>query len=486
VIPAVSAFVLTAGLVAEATGGQLVSGDPGRVFTSVSIDSRTLPPMPASAHTAGPLFIALSGPNFNAHTFVPEVITRGAAGVVVSEAPTAPGHTAVILVSDPLVALQRLGHDIRRRSGARVVAITGSAGKTTTKEATAACLAPRFRVYCNAGNLNNHIGLPLSLVELRQGPEVAVVELGMNHAGEIRTLVSLAEPDVRVWTNVGNAHIGHFGNMDAIAEAKAEILEGATDKTLVVANADDPRVMRHVAGTPARTLTFGLEPQADVSARSVDDRGFDGTRAEVRTPWGDLSLHLTLAGRANLLNVLAAATVALDAGVSVTDVARVAASLTAVPRRGALSALANGARLVDDSYNASPAAVNAMLSSMALTTVTGRRIAVLGEMRELAPESGPEADGTDGNVARQWHVECGRVAARTVDVLVVIGGPAADGFVDGALQAGLAADRILRFTDSLSAADSVAVLLQPGDLVLVKGSRGTRTDIVADRLKAGA
>ena len=223
-IPAVSAFVLTAGLVAEVTGGRLAAGDPGRVFTSVSIDSRSLPTVPASVHAAGALFIALSGPNFDAHTFLPDVIARGAAGLLVSEAPIIAGHAAVIVVSDPLAALQRLGHEVRRRSGARVVAITGSAGKTTTKEATAACLAARYRVFWNPGNLNNHIGLPLSLVELRHGPDVAVVELGMNHAGEIRTLVALAEPDVRVWTNVGNAHIGHFGGIDAIAAAKAEIL----------------------------------------------------------------------------------------------------------------------------------------------------------------------------------------------------------------------------------------------------------------------
>jgi len=207
----------------------------------------------------------------------------------------------------------------------------------------------------------------------------------------------------------------------------------------------------------------------------VEDFGFDGTKAEVTTPWGDVSLTLALAGRPNLLNVLAAVTVALESGVEMGDVTRVAASLTAVPRRGALTTLASGARLVDDSYNASPAAVNVMLSTLAVTQVTGRRIAVLGEMREL------------GGDARTWHVDCGRAAARAgVDVLVAIGGPAADGLVDGAREAGLDRQRILRFADSASAAEPVAALLRSGDLVLVKGSRGTRTDIVADRLKAVA
>ena len=474
-IPVVSAFVLTAGLVAEVTGGRLAAGDPGRVFDSVSIDSRSLHTVPASVRTAGALFIALKGPNFDGHTFLPDVIARGAAGVLVSEAPIISGSASVIVVPDPLAALQRLGHEVRRRSKARVVAITGSAGKTTTKEATAACLAARYRVHWNAGNLNNHIGLPLSLLELRNGPDVAVVELGMNHAGEIRMLVSLAEPDVRVWTNVGNAHIGHFGDVDAIAAAKAEILEGLTPRTVVIVNADDPRVMRYVKRGRGNVLTFGIEQPADILAQHVADRGFDGITADVTTPWGPLSLRLALAGRPNLLNVLAASTVALEAGVKSADVTRVTSGLSAVTRRGALTTLSNGARLVDDSYNASPAAVNVMLSTMAVTEVKGRRIAVLGEMREL------------GDDARTWHADCGRAAARAgVDLLVAIGGPAADGFVDGAREGGLDSQRIMRFADSASAADPVAALLQSGDLVLVKGSRGTRTDIVADRLKAVA
>jgi UDP-N-acetylmuramoyl-tripeptide--D-alanyl-D-alanine ligase len=301
------------------------------------------------------------------------------------------------------------------------------------------------------------------------------VELGMNHAGEIRMLVALAEPDVRVWTNVGNAHIGHFGGIDAIADAKAEILEALTPRTVVVVNADDPRVMRHVVPGAATTLTFGIEQRADVWAQRVEDLGFDGTKADVTTPWGDLSLNLALAGRPNLLNVLAAATVALESGVEINDVIRVTAALTAVPRRGAITTLANGARLVDDSYNASPAAVNVMLSTLAVTRAAGRRIAVLGEMREL------------GGDARLWHADCGRAAAQAgVDVLVAIGGPAADGLVEGARDAGLDPQRIMRFADSASAAEPLAALLQSGDLVLVKGSRGTRTDIVADRLKAVA
>ena len=239
---------------------------------------------------------------------------------------------------------------------------------------------------------------------------------------------------------------------------------------------DDPDIL---AVLEIRLQAMGLDVSLATNDREaltlLEDRGFDGTQAEVITAWGNLSLRLALAGRPNLLNVLAAVTVALESGVEPSEVTRVTSSLEAVPRRGALSTLANGARLVDDSYNASPAAVNAMLATLAVTPVTGRRIAVIGEMREL------------GDEARAWHAECGRAAAHAgVDMLVASGGSAADGVVDGAREGGLDGQRILRFADSASAAEPIAALLKSGDLILVNGSRGTRTDIVADRLKAVA
>src|SRR5207248_8338823 len=175
-------------------------------------------------------------------------------------------------------ALQALAHTIRRESGTKVVAITGSAGKTTTKEVTSELLATRYRVVRNRGNFNNHIGLPLSLMELRERPEIAVVELGMNHAGEISTLVRVAEPEVRVWTNVGEAHLGFFASIDAIADAKAEIFDGATASTRLVANADDDRIAARLPRFAGAVTTFGIDRDADVRATSVDDRGIDGLR----------------------------------------------------------------------------------------------------------------------------------------------------------------------------------------------------------------
>ncbi len=470
-------IALTAGFVAEAANGRLVNGDPSRVFATVSTDSRALA---TSDATKDALFIALQGPNFDGNTFVADLITSGIGGVLVDRAPLRTGDggrgtedVAIIVVANTLDALQRLAREVRRASGAKVIAITGSAGKTTTKEMTADLLATRFNVFRNAGNLNNHIGLPLSLLELRHGAKIAVVELGMNHADEIRALVAISEPDVRMWLNVGDAHIGHFGSSEAIADAKAEILEQSTASTLLVANADDPLIAARITGFVGRTITFGVSARADVRATNVTDHGVDGTRSDLSIGGRAVSLRVPLPGRANLMNALAAVAVAADCGVSADDIAERMSAMRAVTRRGDITTLANGARLVDDSYNASPAAMHLALGSLKATPAT-RRVAVLGEMREL------------GSLAHARHFDCGVAAEAAADLLIAIGGADADALAEGALHAGLAGKCILRFANSTAAADALPALVRPGDLILIKGSRGTRTDIVVDRLKGGA
>jgi UDP-N-acetylmuramoyl-tripeptide--D-alanyl-D-alanine ligase len=474
VISLVSAPVviaLTAGFVAEAANGRLVYGDPARVFATVSTDSRKLA---TADDRKNALFVALKGANFDGETFVPGLIDGGVAGVVTTTAVPAGSASAVIRVDDTLDALQKIARAVRRASGARVIAITGSAGKTTTKEMTAELLAARFDVFRNAGNLNNHIGLPLSLIELRRGAEIAVVELGMNHADEIRDLVSICEPDVRMWTNVGDAHIGHFGSREAIADAKAEILEQADASTLLVANADDPLIASRITAFPGRTITFGTSANAGVRAANVHDIGFDGTTADVSLNGGrPFSIAVPLPGRANLMNALAAIAVAADLGVSEPDIALRLSTMRAIARRGEVLPGVHGARLVDDSYNASPAAMQLALASLRATPAT-RRVAVLGEMREL------------GALSRDLHFACGVAAEAAADFLITIGGSDADALAEGAAHAGLAGKCIVRFEDSAAAADAIESLIRPGDLILIKGSRGTRTDIVADRLKGRA
>ncbi len=457
---------LTAVDVAEATGGSLVSGDPASSVRGFSIDSRRL--------AAGDLFFAIRGPRFDGHEFVPAVIGAGAAGVVVSRPPSPlPRHGFVIVVEDTVRALQALARSVRRRSDATVIAVSGSAGKTTTKEAIAAMLAARYRVFRSQGNLNNHIGLPLSLLELKHGPDIAVVELAMNHAGEIRTLVGIAEPDVRVWTNVAEVHIEFFPSLDAVADAKAEILENATDTTLLVANVDDPLVMARTAGFRGRMLTFGLTERADVTARNLKERGLDGVEALLRTPAGEAAVRIPLLGRANVMNVLAAASVAVHFEVPLGAIVQCTAALEPAAHRGEVLRLAGGVTVVDDSYNSNPRALAGALEVIGGEDRTARRIAVLGEMLELGAQS------------RVLHETAGRTAAGTgLRYLITVGGDPARALGQSAVAAGMNPRDVFHVDLSDQAANRLMTLVRPGDLVLVKGSRVIRTDIVVDRLKA--
>jgi UDP-N-acetylmuramoyl-tripeptide--D-alanyl-D-alanine ligase len=320
--------------------------------------------------------------------------------------------------------------------------------------------------------LNNHIGLPLSLLELRTKPDIGVLELGMNHFGEIRVLVKIAEPEVRVWTNVGPAHLEFFGTVDAIAEAKAEILEGADKDSLLVANADDDLVMQHAAKFGGRVRTFGVERPADVRALAVRDLGIDGTAAIVRTPIGEAEIRTPLPGTANLSNVLAATAVAIRFDVPLDDVVERAARLRPVARRGEVIR-AGGVTIVDDSYNSNPKALSRALAMVAGETRYARRIAVVGEMLEL------------GVASSGLHFAAGEEAARSnISELVAVGGDNARAVADGAVGAGMPASRVHHVATSKDAADLAATLVRSGDLVLVKGSRGIRTEVVVDRLKA--
>ncbi|MCU1382096.1 MAG: murF [Acidobacteria bacterium] len=468
-----AALPLIAAWVAAQMGGALTAGDARREFGGVSIDTRTL--------KAGDLYVGIRGERFDGSEFAGRAIDAGATGIVVPRGwhATATGRASasaerpvVIEVDDTTAALQALASGIRQESGTKVVAITGSAGKTTTKEVTSEFLEARYRVVRNRGNFNNHIGLPLSLIDLRERPEIAVVELGMNHAGEISTLVRVAAPDVRVWTNVGEAHLGFFASLDAIADAKAEILEGATASTVLVANADDPLITARLGAFRGRVVTFGIEGDyADVRASAVVERGIEGTSARVTTRHGAVEITTPLIGRANLANILAAAAVAEEFGVPLESVATRAAHLRPAAHRGEIVRLAGGVTVVDDSYNANPTATKRALDVLASGTAT-RRIAVIGEMLEL------------GERSAELHEGVGRAAsASRVDILLAVGGAPAKALADGALAAGMPASSVHYFTTSDEAAEAVVALVRRGDLVLVKGSRGVKTDRVVDRLK---
>ncbi len=461
-------MTLTVADIVEAVGGRLLSGDGKAVVPGLSIDTRTL--------EAGDLYIAIRGERFDGHAFVEAALAGGACGAVVSQPvghlpPVVVSGRALIVVPDTTGALQRLARWVRRQSGARVVVITGSVGKTTTKDVTAAFLGLRHRVMRSSGNLNNHIGLPLSLLELRHGADVAVVELGMNHAGEISRLVAIADPDVRVWTNVAEVHIEFFASIDAIADAKAEVLEGATATTVLVANADDPRVMSRAGGFPGRVLTFGTAPGSTVTASEVEDLGIDGMTARVSTGAGSVRVQVPLLGRGNLQNVLAAVAVAQEFGVGLADIAGRATTLGPASHRGDVIRLGGGVTVVDDAYNSNPRALQGALGVMASERRFTRRVAVLGEMLEL------------GEQAVLLHEACGRTAAASgLSLLLTVGGEPARAMGRAAVQAGMSETAVRHAGSSAEAAEIAATAVHAGDLVLVKGSRGIRTERVVERL----
>jgi UDP-N-acetylmuramoyl-tripeptide--D-alanyl-D-alanine ligase len=458
-------IALSAATIAAAMNGRLIAGDDDRYVTGFSIDSRTL--------ATGDLFFAIVAQR-DGHDFAAAAARHRAAGLVVSKPVTldAGSDAFVIEVADTTVALQDLAKFVRRESGAKVVAITGSAGKTTTKDTIAELIGTRYRVVKNAGNLNNHLGLPLSLLELRHGADVAVMELGMNHAGEIRTLVDVATPEVRVWTNVGEAHIGYFGSADAIADAKAEVMEGAGADTLLIANGDDPRVMARVPSFPGRIVTFGTAENANIRAVDVEDLGLEGSRASLITPRGQRDLKVPLLGRGHLMNVLCATAVALELGIELDAIVEQALQLKPSSRRGAIHRLPKGVTVIDDSYNSSPSALLRALEVIARSWGT-RRIAVLGEMLEL------------GELSESLHRECGRAAAASrLARLFTIGGEPARAMGQAAIDAGMSSASVTHFATSTEAATAIAEQVTSGDVVLVKGSRGTRTDLVVERLTA--
>src|ERR1043166_486843 len=463
-----SEIQLTAEWVAAAMEGSIVAAAGGATFSGVSIDTRTLRP--------GELYIGIRGEKFDGADFAAEAVKAGAAGVVV---PRGRGRTAgvegavVIEIADTTEALQALAHATRKASGTKVVAITGSAGKTTTKEVTAEFLGAAYRVIRNRGNLNNHIGVPLSLMELTARPDVAVVELGMNHAGEISRLVRISEPEVRVWTNVGEAHLGFFSSVDAIADAKAEILEGATKDSVLVANADDSLVAPRARRFAGRVITFGVNRPAEVRAEGVVDRGIDGIAARISTPKGTFDLETPLIGRGNLANILAATAVGIHFDLPLETMAERASLLKPAHHRGDVLRLGKGVVVIDDSYNANPTATKRAIDILRSSAASGQRVAVIGEMLEL------------GRHGETLHKEVGEAAAKAgIDRLVTIGDLNAVMMAVSAVVAGLPRDRAQYFKSSEEAANAFASYVAAGDLVLVKGSRGVRTDVVVDRLKA--
>jgi UDP-N-acetylmuramoyl-tripeptide--D-alanyl-D-alanine ligase len=451
---------LTASDVARLTSGS-VEGSADVEVTGAEVDSRRV--------RGGDLFVALPGARSDGHAFVGDALTVASAALIRfdAELDPVPCDRALIRVPDPLAAYWELARWERIHRGWRVAAITGSVGKTTTKDFLAAFIASKMIVGASSGNRNSTLGLPAEVLSQDDDVEVFVAEAGMSRAGELDIIGSLITPQVLLYTRIAPVHTEFFPDMDGIVKAKAELLTHLDPSGTLVINADDPHQTDFPDATSATVLRFGAE-NADARLAGLEDLGLFGTRFRLQLPSGEVGLELGMAGRHQAENLLAAATAAEAFGVDAADIASVVPTLEPAPRRGRIHRLSAGVTIVDDSYNASPLAVRRLLELLAV--VPGRRVAVLGEMYEL------------GEATIDAHLQVGREAAGACDVLVAVGGEAAAELAAAARAAGMGAAMVHHVDDAESAAELMNTLLQPDDVVLVKGSRGVGLDRTVDAL----
>jgi UDP-N-acetylmuramoyl-tripeptide--D-alanyl-D-alanine ligase len=450
---------------AEAAGGSLLKGNPETVVGSYSIDSRLL--------RRGGVFFALMSEKADGHQHLGHAAERGAAAAVVQEMPGAEANTpaALIVVDDTTAALSRCGHWVRRRlSGAKWIAVTGSNGKTTTKELLAEGLSATKRVHRSPGNFNNHLGVPLAILHCPAYAEQVVLELGMNGPGEIAALTRMVRPDVAMVTNVRAAHLQFFGSLDDIAAAKGELFALLDDSAVAVVNLDDAHVRVQAARHAGPRVTFGQNQGADLRIEEIENRFIPGTSFACRYRDKVHRLNLRMGGAHSAFNALAALAAITAVGEGLERAAVNMEQLEAGPGRGKVHRLPRNMILVDDSYNCSPAALASVLETLRLSDPPGRKVMIMGDMLEL------------GRIESALHREAGkRAAAGGVQLLVAVG-PLSRVTAETARRAGV--PEVHHHADSVKASQSIAEFLKDGDLIVVKGSRGMRMERVVDALTA--
>ncbi|MEA3211426.1 MAG: UDP-N-acetylmuramoyl-tripeptide--D-alanyl-D-alanine ligase [Chthoniobacter sp.] len=439
--------------------GTLVEGQPSGTITTVCTDSRALKP--------GDLFLALRGEKFDGHTFVAEASRRGAAAAIVEEVAggLAPGF-AVIQVADTLRALQQLAAAYRRSLPLQVIGITGSTGKTTTKDLTACVLAEHFEVTKTEGNFNNHIGLPLTMLRAKGRDEVGVFEIGMNHPGEIAPLAALAGPEVAIITNVGVAHIEFMGSLEATAQEKGMLAEALSPSGTVILSAHDDFARSIAARTKADAVFAGIEV-GDVQAKNLRPH-FTGTRFTLTADGHSVEAELPVPGEHMVRNALLAAAAGRVFGLSLEECAAGMSKLQLT--KGRLEhKVVRGIQILDDTYNANPDSMSAALRTLASLPAAGRRIAVLGAMGELGAET------------ERGHRQVGDVVAREhIDALVAVG-PQAEWIAETAWRGGV--EKVVKVATNDEATRLLRELAKPGDVVLIKGSRSAKMERIVEGLQ---
>lgn len=439
-----------------------------RAVTGFSIDSRTVRP--------GEAFIAVKGPNFDGHDFVPQALEKGAAVAVVSEGRrmTYPPEMfkSLIGVLDTFAALQQLARFARQRWGRAILGITGSTGKTTTKEMLAALLATRHRVLKSEGNLNNEYGLPLTLLRLEETHELAVLEMAMSHKGELAKLCRVAEPNIGLVTNVALVHLEFFGSLEEIAAAKRELVEGLVPPAVAVLNADDPEVARFAKGFAGKVYRFGIEKPAEVRLENLADHGCAGTEFDLVAAGKRARVHLPLPGRAHAANALAAFAGASLFQIEPAATAEVFSRFEPAPLRGQRLRFEPGFTVVNDAYNSNPRALRLMTEALSRTPDVQRRLLVAGEMKEL------------GLTSADLHRQAGEAIAAlgNIDLLAGVTGDARY-LIEGARTGGMNAERARFFETKDAAADWLCDTVQAGDWILLKASRGVALETLLDAVR---
>ena len=449
----------------QATGATLAAGKADRTFAAVSTDSRTL-----SNET---LFVALVGENFDGHDFVDDAMKKGAAGVLVSrEAGIDAGDGAVLVVQDTLFALGELARFHLAQKNIPVLAVTGSTGKTTTKEMLAAVMDAHLEngVLSTEGNYNNLIGLPLTILGLTDRHKAAVLEMGMSLRGEIRRLAQIARPQIGVITNVSAVHLEHLKTIGAVAKAKGELLEDFGANNFAVLNADDARVAAMAAGRDFSTVTFGIEKPADVMARDIQPRGFEGIDFHLVIGQATVPLRLSCIGKHNVYNALAAAAAARAFGVAVDTIAVGLEAFRPPAMRSRILDIF-GIKVIDDTYNANPSSMDAALAMLVELAQGGRAVAVLGDMFELGDESAAA------------HRRLGRHAAKLgLDLLYLLGERAVL-VAEGAREEKMSERCVEIMPNHREVVMRLREQGRRGDVILVKGSRGMRMERIVKGLK---
>lgn len=448
--------------IAKKIHGTILQGSESLAFHKFNIDSRLTEP--------GELFFALTAKR-NGHDFVPSAVKRGASGAVISH-PTALADkdTALIQVKDTLKALQELARKVLQEYSVKVIGITGSIGKTTTKEFTSCLLSHNFKVLKSEGNYNNHLGVPLSLLKLEDDHEVAVLEMAMSSPGEIQSLTRIAPPDIAVITNVNPVHLQFFKSIEEIALAKREILDGAKKDGTAVLNGDDALVMKIAKDWKGTTILFGFSKECDVRAQNVQRNGWEGIVFELVYGKNQQKVYLPFFSESALSNFLASAAAGFALSVPLDSLLAGVKDLKPLPMRGVHIRLRKNIHLIDDTYNSNPAALESALRGL-VQLPAKRTIAVLGDMLEL------------GEKEAEFHVEAGKqVVRRGWNILVAVG-PLSRHMIEGALSEGMKKEQTFHFEDSEAAAGKIRSLIQEGDLILVKGSRGMMMEKVINQLK---